>query len=431
MAILFSKNLEYKIHNNISDPEGNFIIADISVEQNRYTLVNLYGPNQDTPNLFDTIINTASTIGNASLIICGDFNTIQDEKIDYFNYKHINNKTAHEKILEIKETFSLYDPFRESYPSQKRYTWRKKTPLKQARLDYFLISENLLSAVNKSTIDESYRSDQSVIILDISFVKFQKGKPLWKHNNSVLHDEDYLQISKDKISEIKKQYAVPVYKMENINIIPDEEIQFTINDQLFLDTLLMAIKGTSISYSSHKKKETEYKEKELIKNIKDLEANLSDSNINEIDLLKKELNTIRQNRMQGILIRSRAQIIEDDEKPTNFFCNLEKHNFTSKLIPKLEKQGGEIISDQFQILNEAKLFYEDLYSCKDSQLTYINLHDLLLNTETEKLSTQESNLIEGPLTYKEAGLTLKAMQNNRSPGSDGLSAEFFKMFWKI
>ena len=134
--------------------------------------------------------------------------------------------------------------------------------------------------------------------------------------------------------------------------------------------------------------------------------------------------------MQGILIRSRAQIIEDDEKPTNFFCNLEKHNFTSKLIPKLEKQDGEIISDQFQILNEAKLFYEDLYSCKDSQLTDINLHDLLLNTETEKVSARESNLIKGPLTYKEAGLTLKAMQNNRSPGSDGFSAEFFKMFWK-
>ena len=66
----------------------------------------------------------------------------------------------------------------------------------------------------------------------------------------------------------------------------------------------------------------------------------------------------------------------------------------------------------FQILNEAKLFYEHLYSCEDSQLTDINLHDLLLNTETEKLSTQESNLIEGSLTYKEAGLTLKAMQNN-------------------
>ena len=108
-----------------------------------------------------------------------------------------------------------------------------------------------------------------------------------------------------------------------------------------------------------------------------------------------------------------------------FFCNLEKHNFTSKLIPKLEKQNGEIISDQFQILNEAKLFYEELYTSKDEQLTDINLNTLLANTDTKKLNVQESNTIEGFLTYEEAGLTLKAMQNNRSPGSDGFSAEFF------
>ena len=430
VAILFDKNLDYEIHNHISDPDGNYIIADISVEQNRLTLVNLYGPNQDTPSFFDNIISTANTIGNTSLIICGDFNTIQDEKLDYSNYKHINNKKAHEKILDIKNTYSLFDPYRESHPNQRRYTWRKKSPVKQARLDYFLISESLLSSVNKSSIEESYRSDHSMIILDISFVKFQKGKPLWKHNNSLLHDITYLQVIKDKINDVKKQYAVPIYDLENIHKIPDNEIQFTINDQLFMETLLMEIRGKSISYSSHRKKESEKRENELINNIKELEANLSDTNVNEIEVLKEELKIIRQNKMQGILIRSRAQIIEEDEKVTNFFCNLEKHNYTSKLIPKLEKQNGEIISDQFQILNEAKLFYEELYTSKDEQLTDINLNTLLANTDTKKLNVQESNTIEGFLTYEEAGSTLKAMQNNRSPGSDGFSAEFFKIFWK-
>lgn len=125
MAILFSKNLDFKIHNYISDPEGNYIICDMSVEDNKFTLINLYGPNKDTPLFFENIINIAETIGNTSLIICGDFNTVQDEKLDYCNYKCINNKKSHEKILEIKESYNLYDPFRETYPSLKRYTWRK------------------------------------------------------------------------------------------------------------------------------------------------------------------------------------------------------------------------------------------------------------------------------------------------------------------
>ena len=36
--------------------------------------------------------------------------------------------------------------------------------------------------------------------------------------------------------------------------------------------------------------------------------------------------------------------------------------------------------------------------------------------------------MEGNITYKEASEALKSMKNNRSPGSDGFSADFFKVF---
>ena len=141
--------------------------------------------------------------------------------------------------------------------------------------------------------------------------------------------------------------------------------------------------------------------------------------------LKEELNNIRKHKMQGILVRSRAQIIEDDEKPTNYFCNLEKHNYSSKIIPKLDTEDGKTITDQFEILNETKICYQDLYSCKDSQLTDINLHDTLQNLEVNTLNLEESRTIEGQIKYEEASKVLKAMSKNRSPGSDGFSADFF------
>ena len=67
-----------------------------------------------------------------------------------------------------------------------------------------------------------------MIILDISFVQFQKGKPLWKHNNSLLNNKDYLEIINNKIDEVKKQYALPVYNMDQINNIPNDLIHFVI-----------------------------------------------------------------------------------------------------------------------------------------------------------------------------------------------------------
>ena len=65
--------------------------------------------------------------------------------------------------------------------------------------------------------------------------------------------------------EVKCQYALPVYNLDNLNNIPDNELQFTINDQLFLDTLLMELRRKSISYSCHKKKQHDEKENTLTK----------------------------------------------------------------------------------------------------------------------------------------------------------------------
>ena len=83
---------------------------------------------------------------------------------------------------------------------------------------------------------------------------FKHGKSLWKHNNSLLRDPEYLQTIRSKILDTKTQYSLPIYNLENLENIPDDEIQFLINDQLFLETLLMEIRGKSISYSSYKKK---------------------------------------------------------------------------------------------------------------------------------------------------------------------------------
>ena len=118
----------------------------------------------------------------------------------------------------------------------------------------------------------------------------------------------------------------------------------------------MELRGKSISHSSYKKKENKKREKELITETEDLEQNLSLDNMMHLEELIEELNIIRKNKMQCSLTRFRVQVAEDNEKPPNFFYNLEKHNYASKIIPKVEKEDGTIIKDQYEILNEVKLF---------------------------------------------------------------------------
>ena len=64
-----------------------------------------------------------------------------------------------------------------------------------------------------------------------------------------------------KIIEIKQQYILSVYDINQAENIPDKEIQFTINDQLFLKVLLMELRGQSISNTSYKNKQKHNREK--------------------------------------------------------------------------------------------------------------------------------------------------------------------------
>ena len=48
-----------------------------------------------------------------------------------------------------------------------------------------------------------------------------------------------------------------------------------------------------------------------------------------------------------------------------------------------------------------------------------------------KLLDECSNLCEGQLTLSECYAALKEFENNKSPGSDGLTTEFYEAFWPV
>ena len=109
---------------------------------------------------------------------------------------------------------------------------------------------------------------------------------------------------------------------------------------------------------------------------------------------------------------------------------------TSTIIPKVEKEDGTIINNQFEILNENKSFYEKLYNKKYpgtsdiGEITVKKISENLKNINHTKLTQEEQDNLEGKITIKEAGGALKNMKNDKTPGSDGYSAELFKFFWK-
>lgn len=168
-AILFNNNFDFKVVEHIHDAEGNYVAIQLLMNEITYTVINMYGPNNDKPDFYEHIINLIKTFDSDKICLCGDWNLVINPKLDTYNYKNINNPKAREKVLELIDLFDLKDPWRELYYNEKRYTWRQPTPIKQARLDFFLISHDLISSVNSCDILPSINSDHSVITLSLTF----------------------------------------------------------------------------------------------------------------------------------------------------------------------------------------------------------------------------------------------------------------------
>ena len=101
--------------------------------------------------------------------------------------------------------------------------------------------------------------------------EFKRDRPFWKLNNSLLKDKSYIKAIKELVEDIKHQYSVILYEPEEIKNIPAKDVQFNISDQLFFETLLMEIRGKTISYASFKKKTDRENEKILNEKLKSFE----------------------------------------------------------------------------------------------------------------------------------------------------------------
>ena len=110
----------------------------------------------------------------------------------------------------------------------------------------------------------------------------------------------------------------------------------SINKESNPNTLWELIKGSirneTIKYTTYKKKKDIEKENEIKKDIDKLEdlliktnsVNVSENLKNTLDTKKIELNNLLDQKINEILIRSKANIVEHNEKNSKYFANLEK-----------------------------------------------------------------------------------------------------------
>ena len=168
-------------------------------------------------------------------------------------------------------------------------------------------------------------------------------------------------------------------------------------------------------------------ESEILKLQKDILETSDDDKIESIQKITEKNNAlekITEERIQGLILRSKAEMVENGERNSKYFASLEKKRSETKPISRL-KINNKINTNQTEILSETELFYKNLYNKWEVGHSSYNCFE----DSIRKPNNLDKNSCEGHITEAECINALKNMKNQKSPGFDGITVEFYKLFW--
>ena len=166
--------------------------------------------------------------------------------------------------------------------------------------------------------------------------------------------------------------------------------------------------------------------KHLFRNkLNQLEANVNfhfDDHYLECNNLEK----VYQEKANGIKIRSKCDWYEFGEKSSKFFLNLEKEHALQNQV-QTPFCGQKEITDKNQINHQLHHFYKTLFTEK-LQIQNENITAYLNQISIPVLTEEQPQACKGPILENELLKALKNMSNNKSPGNDSLTKEFYEIF---
>lgn len=403
VGIYISKSLSCKVERFHYDIFGRYVYVDLEIEDRSVRLINIYAPNvpRERKDFFNDLYSIV--LCAKPVILGGDFNCVAHLGLDKQGGNRNKGKEGWQELSSLIQDFDLIDCFRSRYPNTKEYTWSGRGV--SCRLDRFYISSCLLPAMADIRHILYANSDHKFVALSFaSFNHVNVGKPFWKINNSLLQDEDYLGYMK-------------AYLFYRLRAVPTDSALLE-----WWDEVKVGIKEETVAYTKLKIKRENSELNDLHKEFFRLERQNKQE---EAHAVKDKILQIECEKLRGAQIRSKVQLLENGEKPTKFFLRKELARGKRKIIKEVINTEGETCTSSETILDAFKEFYTNLYR-KESDET--GIMEEFLN-DVPSITEEDSKMLGAEINREEIKKALTDMYANKSPGSDGLSKEFYFAFF--
>ena len=262
------------------------------------------------------------------------------------------------------------------------------------------------------------QSDHSLLYININGgQEIKRGKGFWKWNSGLVHDLEYV----NGVKQIIRQKLLELSTLEDLSAK--------------WELIKLSIRNYTIPYCSRKKKISIQREKYLdeeylrLFNIVHTQDDVSENLMNQYHSVKSELENIEKTKSRGIIMRSKVKWVEEGEKNTSYFLRLERANYKNKHIEQLmDPSNKSVITEPEKILNLQRDFYKKLFTDNSNDNNEAE-RELFQSVELPHISNVEKLKCDNIFTEPELTKSIKSMKNGRSPGTDGLTSEFYKLFY--
>ena len=410
VAVLLKKHCDFKLTNIWKGENGRamgLILHDVG---NNLTipLINIYAPNdgRERETFFDRIENTVRAKNyETNIILGGDMNCTLNRLLDRESVTHREDMGTG-KMKRLINILNLEDVWRRRNPSKKAFTFRGKG---KSRIDLWLIDRSFDPIVTSCSIINNpiTKNDHCALTLRLKFDECERGPGIWKLNASVL--ETY--IFKESFQTFWVQWRLKKSEFPNL--------------RTWWDIGKGKIKDIAVCVG--KRINEEFKE---IRRLEQRFANLSEverSNIPKGEEIQAKINTYYERKAEAARIRAKENWFEKGEKSTKYFFDLEKHRAQAKHWLKVKTLEGKYEEGIEKILKRQVEFYQKLYKSEGQDKTCA---DSLLECVDDNINQVDKTMLDKPISFEELKKSVHSMKKGKSPGEDGIGAEFYQMYWE-
>lgn len=407
-ALLFRKSLDTQIEAVMACESGRLVVADVLFNGLSWRFICVYAPNNanERLNFFEQIEVYLQC--DRLIVMLGDFNCVCSAH-DRSTNVPVRDKSAnllsrltHE--CQIEDVGSVFTP-----GTVCNFTHFQRGS--NARLDRAYVSIELLPACNSYDVKHVSFTDHSLVLFTLGRKKESPkfNWELWKFNERLLEDEDFMNSVQSEIAKILS--AVP-----KSYCVVWEEFKSHVKK--------IAIERGSCIRRSERKAENELRKQ--LDELVSLENEQPGKWLDEIRDVKNKLEIMDGEKYRAAMIRARAEKLWAGEKPSKRALGDEKRYATKNEIKQINFRN-KATSDKESIESAFVEHYTTLFG-RERQIEPGFAHCFLANMP--RLEDDVRARLDEPISLQEIEAAIDELAAGKSPGPDGLGAGFYRGFKK-